>query len=59
MQGDNFIQQVVYYEDHYLNFFNGLKPKVKKKFNWTLQLIATLENSREILQTYRRYNWSL
>ncbi|MBK7388881.1 MAG: type II toxin-antitoxin system RelE/ParE family toxin [Bacteroidetes bacterium] len=47
MQGDNFIRQVVYYEDHYLNFFNGLKPKVKKKFNWTLQLIATLEKIPE------------
>jgi phage-related protein len=41
--GDNFIREIVYYENHYLDFFEKLKPKVKQKFNWTLQLIATVE----------------
>jgi phage-related protein len=44
---DKFIRQVVYYKDYYLNFFEDLKPEVKKKFNWTLQLIATLERIPE------------
>ena len=44
---DKFIRQVVYYQDYYLDFFKSLKPKVKKKFNWTLQLIATLDRVPE------------
>jgi phage-related protein len=47
MVSDKFIRQVVYYKDYYMNFFEGLKPEVKKKFNWTLQLIATLERIPE------------
>jgi phage-related protein len=30
-----------------LDFFDTLKPEVKKKFNWTLQLIATVERVPE------------
>ncbi len=44
---DIFIRQVVYYKDYYLDFFETLKPEVKKKFNWTLQLIATLDRIPE------------
>jgi phage-related protein len=44
---DKFIRQIVYYKDYYLDFFEGLKPKVKKKFNWTLQLITTLDRIPE------------
>lgn len=37
------IRNIFYYKNYYLEFFNKLKPEVKKKFNWTLKLIATLE----------------
>ena len=40
---DKFLREIYYYEDHYLNFFSKLKPEVQKKFNWTLQLIATID----------------
>ncbi|WP_307532020.1 type II toxin-antitoxin system RelE/ParE family toxin [Pedobacter sp. W3I1] len=30
-----------------MDFYEQLKPNVKKKFNWTLQLIATLEKIPE------------
>lgn len=40
---ENFIREIFYYENYYLDFFETLKPEVKKKFNWTLQLIATVE----------------
>lgn len=40
---DNFVREIYYYENHYLDFFDSLRPDVKKKFNWTLQLIATVE----------------
>ncbi|MEH3115488.1 MAG: type II toxin-antitoxin system RelE/ParE family toxin [Pedobacter terrae] len=36
-----------YFEAYYLDFYKKLKPNVKKKFNWTLQLIATLEKIPE------------
>ena len=37
------IRNIFYYKNYYLDFFNTLKPEVKKKFNWTLKLIATLD----------------
>jgi len=40
---DKFVREIYYYEDHYLSFFSKLKPEVQKKFNWTLQLIATID----------------
>lgn len=44
---NNFIREIFYYENYYLDFFEKLKPEVKKKFNWTLQLIATIERVPE------------
>ncbi len=41
------MRDIFYYRDYYLNFFNKLKPEVKKKVNWTLQLIATIERVPE------------
>jgi phage-related protein len=41
------IREILYFEDHYLNFYSILKPEVKKKFNWTLQLISTIERVPE------------
>jgi phage-related protein len=43
----HFIRDIFYYENHYLNFFEQLKPEVKKKFNWTLQLIGTIDKVPE------------
>lgn len=37
------IRNIFYYKNYYLEFFNSLKPNVQKKFNWTLQLIASTE----------------
>ena len=42
-----FIREVIYYEDYYLDFFNAQKEVVKKKFNWTLQLISTQDRIPE------------
>lgn len=39
----NFSRDIFYYKGYYLEFFKTLKPEVKKKFNWTLQLISTVE----------------
>jgi phage-related protein len=40
---ERFIRDIYYYKDYYLNFFETLKPEVKRKFNWTLKLIATID----------------
>lgn len=40
---EKFIRNIFYYRNFYLDFFDALKPEVKKKFNWTLKLIATLD----------------
>lgn len=37
------IRNIFYYKNYYLNFFNTLDDKVKKKFNWTLKLISQVE----------------
>ncbi len=42
-----FLREIEYYENHYIDFFETLKPEIQKKFNWTLQLIATLERVPE------------
>ena len=34
---------ILYYDKYYLEFFETLKPEVKKKVNWTLQLIASMD----------------
>jgi Phage-related protein len=44
---ENFIREIFYFEDYYLKFFGTLKPEVKRKFNWTLQLISTVERVPE------------
>ena len=39
----NFIRDILYYREYYKDFFNKQSSKVQKKLNWTLQLVATLE----------------
>lgn len=39
---EKFVRDIYYYKDFYLDFFETLKPDVKRKFNWTLKLIATI-----------------
>ena len=41
------IREIYYFKDYYLNFFEKLKPEVKKKVNWTLQLIASIDRVPE------------
>ncbi len=38
-----FIREIFYYRNYYLTFFNTLKSEVRRKFNWTLQLISTVD----------------
>jgi len=45
--GEKFVREIFYYKHYYHDFFDTLKPEVKKKFNWTLQLIITLERIPE------------
>jgi len=42
-----FFREIFYYKNYYLDFFNKQKPDVKKKFNWTLQLLATIDRVPE------------
>lgn len=41
--GQNFVRDIQYYRDYYKAFFKKQPLKVQKKLNWTLQLVATLE----------------
>ena len=43
MKNDDFLRNIFYYKNYYLDFFNTLSPKVRLKFNWTLKLIATVD----------------
>ena len=44
---EKFIREIFYFKNFYLNFFDTLKPNVKKKFNWTLQLLSTIDTVPE------------
>lgn len=40
-------REIFYYRHYYLDFFEKLRPDVKRKFNWTLQLIACIDRVPE------------
>lgn len=40
---EKIIRNIFYYKHYYLDFFEQLKPEVKRKFNWTLKLISTVD----------------
>ena len=40
---EKFIRNIYYYKNYYLDFFETLDNEVKRKFNWTLKLIATVD----------------
>lgn len=40
---EKFIRDIYYYKNYYWDFFETLKPDVKRKFNWTLKLIASID----------------
>jgi phage-related protein len=40
---EKFVRNIFYYRSYYLDFYSTLNPEVKKKFNWTLQLISEIE----------------
>jgi phage-related protein len=37
------VRNIFYYRNYYLDFFKTLDHEVKKKFNWTLKLISTVD----------------
>lgn len=41
--GQNFKRNIFYYRHYYLDFFNKQSDPVKKKLNWTLELVMTVE----------------
>lgn len=38
-----FIREIFYYKHYFLEFFSEQTEDVKKKFNWTFELIATID----------------
>ena len=44
---EKFVRSIFYYRNYYLDFYSTLNPEVKKKFNWTLQLISEIDRVPE------------
>jgi len=44
---EKFARNIFYYKNYYLDFYSILNPEVKKKFNWTLQLVSEIERVPE------------
>ena len=40
-------RQIIFYENHFLDFYKELTPKVKEKFKFTLELIKQVDNIPE------------
>ena len=41
--GQNFLRDIFYYKRYFLSFYNEQTEDVQKKFDWTLELIATID----------------
>ena len=41
---EKFVRNIFFYKSFYLDFYSTLNPDVKKKFNWTLQLISEIDH---------------
>lgn len=39
----DFIRHIFYYKQYFLEFYHGQTDDVKRKFDWTLELIATID----------------
>lgn len=37
------IREIYFYKGYFQEFYSSLRPDVKKKLNWTLQLLGTIE----------------
>jgi phage-related protein len=44
---EKFVRNIFYYKNYYLDFYASLSPEVKKKFNWTLQLVSVIDRVPE------------
>ena len=44
---EKFVRNIFYYKNYYLDFYATLSPEVRKKFNWTLQLISEIDRVPE------------
>ena len=42
--GQNFIRHIFYFKNYFLEFYDEQNEEVQKKFNWTLELIATIDH---------------
>jgi len=40
----NYIRNIFYYRHYFLEFFDEQTEEVQRKFNWTLELIATIDH---------------
>ena len=49
---EKFVRDIFYYKSYYLDFYATLNPDVKKKFNWTLELISEIEHVPEKYFSY-------
>ena len=51
---EKFVRNIFYYKNYYLDFYATLNPEVKKKFNWTLQLVSEIERVPEKYFSYMK-----
>jgi phage-related protein len=42
--GQNFIRHIFYYKHYFLEFYDEQTKDVQRKFNWTLELVATIDH---------------
>ena len=51
------VRKVIFFGEHFWEFYNRQTPKIKERINWTIKLIKTVERvPTKISQKHHRNN---
>lgn len=52
-------REIIFYENHFIEFYQNQDEKVKEKIKYVLELINKLKSAWKIFKTLNRNKWTL